>query len=238
MSEKTLSDLVDIEGAYIRSGVQQMVEKLRVKILEFYSTTKVRWVNCRTPVVRTLILEARALLDEDEEINTLFACLIGLHTPNRKAWKGMTLSPRPTTCLLLRQKTDEISLNVLSTQRVVDRDTLAVCFNTSQGQVWVLVLVDGTGMPIVQYGTFGKLVRDAGGISNFTSGFHDGDMTRFMNSCSNKTFSDPETTSAVSWRLGRRVWPIENYDDESLFKLLLQQPMMGAVPLEMRMRKD
>ena len=57
------------------------------------------------------------------------------------------------------------------------------------------------------------LVRLAGGIANFTYGFQDGNMKAFMDSCSKLKFVHPESTPAVMWQLGRRVWPVENIDD-------------------------
>ena len=237
MSAKTLDRMVEVERAYIGADFYASVDALRASILDFYATTKLRHVKLRTAVVETLILDAKCLFESDDEINSLMAHLLGVQTRTTRACKCIALSPKPALALLKRQKTDEITPRVSSTQRLCDDDSLAIGFGTSQGPVWVLVLVDSGGRPIVSYDTFGNLVRQAGGIPSFTTGFFDGDVKRFMDSCSREAFGDPETTPAVSWQLGRRVWPIESYEDETLFKLMLERPMLGAVPLAMRQNK-
>ena len=237
MSAKTLDRMAEVERAYIGADFYASVDALRASILDFYETTKLRHVKLRTAVVETLILDTKCLFESDEDINSLMAHLIGVQTRTTRACKCIALSPKPALALLKRQKTDEITPRISSTQRLCDDGSLAIGFGTSQGQVWVLVLVDSGGRPIVRYDTFGNLVRQAGGIPSFTTGFFDGDVKRFMDSCAREAFGDPETTPAVSWQLGRRVWPIESYEDETLFKLMLERPMLGAVPLAMRQNK-
>ena len=238
MSAKTLDRLVEIERARIGSDYETTVTTLRASILDFYRTTKLRHVKLRTAVVETLILDAKCLFDSDDEINSLMAHLLGVQTRTERACKCIALGPKPALALFKRQKTDEITPRVGTTQRLCDDDSLAIGFATSQGPVWVLVLVDHDLRPMVRYDTFANLVRQAGGISSFSTGFFDCDLKRFMDSCSREKFGDPETTPAVSWQLGRRLWPIESYEDETLFKLVLEKPMLGAVPLTMRQNKS
>ena len=238
MSAKTLDRLVEIERASIGSDYETTVTTLRASILDFYRTTKLRHVKLRTAVVETLILDAKCLFDSDDEINSLMAHLLGVQTRTERACKCIALGPKPALALFKRQKTDEITPRVGTTQRLCDDDSLAIGFATSQGPVWVLVLVDHDLRPMVRYDTFANLVRQAGGISSFSTGFFDCDLKRFMDSCSREKFGDPETTPAVSWQLGRRLWPIESYEDETLFKLVLEKPMLGAVPLTMRQNKS
>ena len=238
MSAKTLDRLVEIERASIGSDYETTVTTLRASILDFYRTTKLRHVKLRTAVVETLILDAKCLFDSDDEINSLMAHLLGVQTRTERACKCIALGPKPALALFKRQKTDEITPRVGTTQRLCDDDSLAIGFSTSQGPVWVLVLVDNDLKPMVRYDTFANLVRQAGGISSFSTGFFDCDLKRFMDSCSREKFGDPETTPAVSWQLGRRLWPIESYEDETLFKLVLEEPMLGAVPLTMRQNKS
>ena len=170
VSAKTLDRLVEIERARIGSDYETTVTTLRASILDFYRTMKLRHVKLRTAVVETLILDAKCLFDSDDEINSLMAHLLGVQTRTERACKCIALGPKPALALFKRQKTDEITPRVGTTQRLCDDDSLAIGFSTSQGPVWVLVLVDNDLKPIVRYDTFGKPRQTGRGHLKFQHG--------------------------------------------------------------------
>jgi len=84
-------------------------------------------------------------------------------------------------------------------------------------------------------GTFRELVAKAGGIKHISSGFRGRNgLSNLLASCSSDNFSDPDFTPARSWKIGRRLWPIETPSDFELFCKVIEQPELAAVPLQMR----